>query len=92
MTDILTSRRGFLTGLGAALITAPAIVRAGSLMPVKATMEYHPELGWRSADWASRIDLAELARITRGVFLPRMYVQIYASSDISRMLQIAAGG
>lgn len=29
------SRRGFLTGFGAVLITAPAIVRAGSLMPVK---------------------------------------------------------
>lgn len=32
---MITSRRTFLTGLGAALITAPAIVRAGSLMPVK---------------------------------------------------------
>lgn len=29
------NRRGFLTGLGAALFTAPAIVRASSLMPVK---------------------------------------------------------
>lgn len=34
-----SSRRGFLTGLGAALITAPAIVRAGSLMPVKQMIE-----------------------------------------------------
>lgn len=31
----MTSRRGFLLGLGSALITAPAIVRAGSLMQVK---------------------------------------------------------
>lgn len=30
------SRRKFFTGLGATLITAPAIVRAASLMPVKA--------------------------------------------------------
>lgn len=29
------SRRGFLAGLGTALITAPAIVRASSIMPVK---------------------------------------------------------
>lgn len=33
---MISSRRSFLTGLGAALITAPAVVRAGSLMPVKA--------------------------------------------------------
>lgn len=32
---MITSRRAFITGLGAALVTAPAIVRAGSLMPVK---------------------------------------------------------
>ncbi len=32
---MITSRRSFLTGFGAALITAPAIVRADSLMPVK---------------------------------------------------------
>src|SRR6266704_3082525 len=32
---MITSRRSFLTGLGAALVTAPAIVRATSLMPIK---------------------------------------------------------
>ena len=32
---IEVARRSFLTGLGAALIAAPAIVRAGSLMPVR---------------------------------------------------------
>jgi hypothetical protein len=32
---MITSRRSFLTGLGAVLVAAPAIVRAGSLMPVK---------------------------------------------------------
>ena len=36
MADLIVpSRRGFLTGLGAALITAPAIVRAASLMPIR---------------------------------------------------------
>lgn len=30
-----STRRSFLIGLGAALVAAPAIVRAGSLMPIK---------------------------------------------------------
>lgn len=33
---MLASRRGFLFGAAASIITAPAIVRAASLMPVKA--------------------------------------------------------
>lgn len=33
MIDV--SRRSFLAGLGAVLVTAPAIVRAASIMPVK---------------------------------------------------------
>lgn len=32
---MITSRRSLLTGLGASLIVAPAIVRAVSLMPVR---------------------------------------------------------
>ena len=32
---MLIQRRSFLTGLGAALVAAPAIVRAASLMPVR---------------------------------------------------------
>src|SRR4051812_3420387 len=35
---ISTSRRGFITGL-VSFIAAPAIVRAGSLMPVKAVLD-----------------------------------------------------
>lgn len=34
------NRRSFLLGLGAGLITAPAIVRAGSLMPVKVVDDF----------------------------------------------------
>lgn len=34
-----TSRRGLITGLIAFAVTAPAIVRAGSLMPVKQMIE-----------------------------------------------------
>lgn len=33
---IQPTRRGFIAGLGAAIITAPAIVKVASLMPVKA--------------------------------------------------------
>lgn len=36
MSKIITSRRSLITGLGALFIAAPAIVRASSLMPVKA--------------------------------------------------------
>lgn len=32
---IIQSRRGFMTGLGASMLAAPAIVRATSLMPVR---------------------------------------------------------
>jgi hypothetical protein len=35
----MTSRRSFITGLGALFLAAPAIVRASSLMPVKALAE-----------------------------------------------------
>jgi hypothetical protein len=36
VTEIIQSRRGFIAGLGALFIAAPAIVRATSIMPVKA--------------------------------------------------------
>lgn len=39
----MLSRRGLLTGLGA-LIAAPAIVRAGSLMPIRRPALITPEL------------------------------------------------
>lgn len=37
-------RRGLITGLGSLFIAAPAIVRAGSLMPVKS---------WKHEGWVS---------------------------------------
>jgi hypothetical protein len=36
----MLTRRNLLTGLGAVLITAPAIVRASSLMPMRSFKEY----------------------------------------------------
>jgi len=47
MVDL--ARRSFIAGLGAALITAPAIVRAGSLMPVK-------QMIWAPDDIAALLD------------------------------------
>lgn len=35
MTLIIPSRRGFILGATASLITAPAIIRSGILMPIK---------------------------------------------------------
>ena len=61
---MITSRRSFLTGLGAALITAPAIVRAGSLMPVKQmpTVEDLNDLLRRRVDGAYAAMLENLDR------------------------------
>lgn len=91
MTDLIApSRLGFLTGLGAALITAPAIVRAGSLMPVKA---FDPEtlemVDYPDTYWASP---ADITAVVRRAFLPRIYVQMWQGHDLSRAIQIAAGG
>lgn len=63
---MITSRRSFLTGLGAVLITAPAIVRAGSLMPVKVM----PQMSLYE----------ELTVVTRQAFIPRLFVQVYTAS------------
>lgn len=41
---MLLSRRGLLSGFGA-LLAAPAIVRASSLMPVKALSPFGPAAG-----------------------------------------------
>lgn len=75
---IQTSRRSFLVGAAATLITAPAIVRAASLMPVKAM----PTL-LTLEDYERRI-LApmyeQLADITRRAFVPRLHVQLYVAS------------
>jgi hypothetical protein len=45
----MINRRALITGLGVSLITAPAIIRAGSLMPVK-TMQPAP-IYWIEVDY-----------------------------------------
>jgi hypothetical protein len=91
MTEIITSRRSFLTGLGSALITAPAIVHAGSLMPVRAWVDgdFIPLLNGEpltfDGGWPA------LAEVTRNAFLPRRHVQLYKSFELRKMLEFAAG-
>lgn len=45
MGDAVIARRAFLTGLGASVLAAPSIVRAASLMPVRA-LSLEPVLGF----------------------------------------------
>ena len=40
---ITSSRRSFLTGLGAALVAAPALVKASNLMPISAAKLWTPQ-------------------------------------------------
>jgi hypothetical protein len=75
------SRRSFITGM-AALIAAPAIVRASSLMPVRGIiMDAAPQ-------YAAGSLYGELCAVTRQAFVPRLFVQIWASSPaLNAMLQ-----
>jgi hypothetical protein len=50
------NRRGFITGL-ISLVAAPAIVRAGSLMPIKAEVIKHIPVFWEFAADASPLPL-----------------------------------
>ena len=65
---IVSSRRGFLIGLGA-MMAAPAIVHAGNLMPVRALE--------RITFYGVPIEFddryAALAVATRKAFLPRLW-------------------
>ena len=60
---MLLSRRGLITGL-VSLVAAPAIVRASSLMPVKAWAPYDIASG--GITWVDEIYDVQLA-VTRGV-------------------------
>lgn len=62
MTVFIPSRRGFLTGLAAAL-AAPAIVRVSSLMPVKALV---PVTGNRNALLTIDMITREAVRLLTG--------------------------
>jgi hypothetical protein len=80
---ILSSRRSFITGLGALFIAAPAIVRATSIMPVKAledsAFEWSP---FYTAYPVGIISYDDLVSSTRKAFVPRLFVSIYETSPI----------
>lgn len=75
----MTTRRGFLTGV-AALLAAPAVVRAGVLMPVRSIIIPPPQVpswcppGWLPCDGRSisASDFPQLASVLReiGGFVP----------------------
>lgn len=96
---MIQSRRAFLRGAGAVLITAPAIVRAASLMPVKA-MSTHEELmallyaRMRECERLTREMMnrnlyGDLCDITRQAFVPRLFTQIYAHSPLEMLVTSA---
>jgi hypothetical protein len=77
------SRRGFIGSLIAFTVVAPAIVRATSIMPVKAM----PTLADLEAELNRELDLynpgelyAELQAVTRKAFVPRLYVELSRSN------------
>jgi len=80
---MISSRRGFLTGLGAFILAAPAIVHAGNLMPVKV-------VGWDlGAGDITAINVlaggdyySDLVDATRLAFLPRIASQFYKTQPL----------
>jgi hypothetical protein len=75
---IIPSRRSFLLGLGSALVAAPVVVRAASLMPVRGIIQdVGVEYGVISADM-----YRDLVSITRKAFMPRFSVQVYKQPPV----------
>lgn len=81
---MILARRQFLGGLVSAF-AAPAIVRASSLMPVKAM---HLEKIIRYVPCGGGFSVYEdLIHITRQAFAPRLFVQRYDVSPITWALK-----
>jgi hypothetical protein len=75
---MIASRRGFLVGLGASLVAAPAIVRASSLMPVRAIKIPTEQEIWLFGEQPGLSPNAvEMTNLIRQTFLPRLAVQLY---------------
>jgi hypothetical protein len=66
----MLNRRSLITGL-ISLVAAPAIVRATSIMPIKAlpTVELDTLVRKQPADY--------LIALTRQAFVPRLFVSVY---------------
>lgn len=69
----MLERRSFITGL-ISLVAAPAIVRAGSLMPVKAMVGLE--------DWGSSVDWRDLIDAQRQINLRRSLTIKYLKDNL----------
>jgi hypothetical protein len=70
--SLLIGRRALLTGLGSVIITAPAIVRASSLMPVK-VVDWTPlccAYGPHYAGWVERLGYHHMDHILKTGYTP----------------------
>ncbi len=85
---MILARRSFLTGLASAL-AAPAIVRAASLMPVKALPSPETLARWQSYGGGFSV-YDDLTDVVRRAFVPRLQVQLYAASPLLTALQNGA--
>lgn len=94
MTAIIQSRRGFIAGLGALFVAAPAIVRAASIMPVKAISfedllrERMDEAYRITRDSISENLYGSLTNVTRAAFVPRLFVQTWFASPLLEALDL----
>ena len=66
---MLQSRRGFIRGLGL-LLAAPAIVRVGSLMPVRVVASANP---WALDAYAERVLGPSINELARRISLEVIY-------------------
>ena len=66
-------RRGLLTSLGCLIIAAPSIVRATSLMPIKAFDGFT----FQGVPLTFDGGYPELIAVTRTAFVPRLLTQLY---------------
>jgi hypothetical protein len=84
----VATRRSFITGL-ISLVAAPAIVRAGSLMPVKAIIEpvgtFNVPLDPTDCIIGDGY-ITEVASMTRKAFLPQLFVQTYKVDPLLQKL------
>ncbi|HWS65680.1 MAG TPA: hypothetical protein VN325_23210 [Steroidobacteraceae bacterium] len=92
----MTTRRGFITGLGALFIAAPAIVRVASIMPVRAfdldltdydAIEQELRAMSGGIEHSVRDAFGELVSVTRMAFVPRLFVEVYRASPLLAELQ-----
>ena len=82
---MILTRRSFLP-----LLAAPAIVRAASLMPVRALLTEHDLVNLAYAETKAIIDdtlYGQLCSATRKAFVPRLFVEIYRADPVFKLLQ-----